>query len=455
MLSPRSIALATLIAGAISTTAHAQQIERPVPFDSAGRVRSITPQLVARYGLAAPEWPVTGSFVAARLFATESGALMLSVERSDGVIERHAMSAEDARALRGAIDTALARVEVAPPGRLADIASPPARGGFARNQLLLSLVLYGPLLASLPADGQTATAMYLLGAGGSYFLAMNLSRTLQVTRAQNHLATDGAIRGYGAAAAFIYLSGARPGHRTYSALGLGGALGGSIFGYQRGKGLTDAEAQAATTISTLGAAAGFGAAATLSSIDNSDSRLQVGAMLGAGLVGYGLGPNYARRPSYTVTRGDVQMLFLGSMLGAAAGFTPVAGTRNDQAAFGMLTAGMLAGAYVADRALVRPFDYGASEAGQVRLATTAGALMGTAVAVLVDPGAEGLMGMVTTGALLGAIAGHALADPHRAGESSSRDSGSRIGSYFDVNPAALALAAARKPGHDTLVSVRF
>ena len=52
----------------------AQVRERPVPFDSAGRVLAITPPLAARLGLASPAWPVTGDYLDARLYAIDDGA---------------------------------------------------------------------------------------------------------------------------------------------------------------------------------------------------------------------------------------------------------------------------------------------------------------------------------------------------------------------------------------------
>lgn len=77
------------------------------------------------------------------------------------------------------------------------------------------------------------------------------------------------------------------------------------------------------------------------------------------------------------------MLWLASLLGSAVAFTPVVhDNMDDQVGFGALTAGLIAGAYVGDRALVRRFDHAMSEATQIQLATAAGAAMGGALAVL-------------------------------------------------------------------------
>jgi hypothetical protein len=40
--------------------------------------------------------------------------------------------------------------------------------------------------------------------------------------------------------------------------------------------------------------------------------------VGAGLAGYAWGPNYPRRASYAVTRGDVDVLTVGAVLGVMA-----------------------------------------------------------------------------------------------------------------------------------------
>lgn len=455
---PLLLALLALPVSAAPTAA--QQIETPVAFDAAGRITSLTPQLAARYGLTLPAWPVTGSFIEARLYQSSAGGRVLVVERPTGVVERYSMSDTEVAALTSAVAAGMTRTGATLPEAQPAVISEPARNAFARNQLLLSLGLYGPLLASLADGGKTSTALYMLGAGGTFFLTLGLSKELEVTRAQNHLATDGALRGYGATAAAIYLSGADSvGRKTYSALGLAGAIGGSILGFQLGKGMTDAEAEAATTISTLGGAAAFGTAAALGSLDNTDGRHAVGAMLAAGLGGYAFGPNYPRRASYTVTRGDVQILSVSSILGAAVAFIPVfpeAGDEpSDQVIFGSLSAGLLLGAYVGDRALVRKFDYSMSDATQIQLATAAGALMGGAIAVLTEPGNKGVMALLATGGILGAMGGQAFADPPRAGRRTSL-SERRVGSAaVSFDPSALVLAGVRTPGRHALVSVRF
>lgn len=457
MRCSRLVAFAMIALAGLASVGAAQQIETPVAFDSAGRVMTMTPALIARYQLAAPAWPVTGPFVEARLFSLNTGGHTLTVERQSGAIERYPLSDEELASLRAAVDAAMTLTGGTPVESRPDVISEPARNAFLRNQTLLSLGLYGPLLASLADDGKTGTALYLLGAGGSFFISMAISRETEVTRAQNHLATDGAIRGYGATSGLIYASRASVGRKTYSGIGLAGALGGAILGYQRGAGMTDAEAEATTTISTLAAATGFGLTAAIGGLDDHDARAAVGTAVGAGLVGYFLGPNYPRRASYTVTRGDIQMLSLSSVIGAAIALTPIVDSQiEEELGFGLTTAGLLAGALVGDRALVRAFDYSMSDATLVQFSAVAGGLMGAAVAVLAEPQPEGVMALVTGGAILGAVAGHNFANPPRGRSASALQIDRALGSArLVVDPSALALAAVKTPGRHAVVRLAF
>src|SRR5678816_92862 len=59
---------AVVILGSSAVAASAQVTDTPVPFDTSGTVRSISPTLVTRLGLSDPLWPVRGDFIEARLF---------------------------------------------------------------------------------------------------------------------------------------------------------------------------------------------------------------------------------------------------------------------------------------------------------------------------------------------------------------------------------------------------
>lgn len=437
-----------------------QIVETPIAFDSAGKVLSITPALVDRFHLGAPAWPVTGAFVEARLYGASSGGSTLVVTRPSGALERYALSDEERAALRTAIDQAMATSgavvsEVSP-----QVISQPARGAFIRNQMLLSALVYGPLLATLANDGRTGTAIYLLTVAGSYFALSALPKTLVVTRAQNHLATDGGIRGYFLANGLLTtFGGSDLDIKVYNSIGLLGSVGMSVIGFNRGRGMTDADANATTKFSTFAGLGVLGLLGMTGQVDSGHDRLVAGAMTASGIAGYLAGPLYPRRASYTVTSGDVSTLLVGAVLGVAAGVSPfVEYSGSENAPYAAATAGGLLGIIIADRALARPFDYGSSDVTQLWLGTVAGALVGGAVAVSTQPSASGATALVTAGGIAGAIAGHRFADPPRARARQSRasETGAHLGTgRMRFDPTALAFAAVRVPGQHAVLSLRF
>lgn len=452
----RLITASLVLLMATGARGEAQRIERPLPFDSAGTVRVITPPLVERLRLAAPAWPITGAFASARLFQDDSGGRVLAVERPDLSVERYALSEADVLALTTAIDAALTVTATA--REQAARTSAPAQGAFARNQMLLSFLLYGPLLSSLADDGKTGAVLYLAGTGVSYFATSSAAKQLSVTRAQNHLATDGALRGWGAAAGLLYATGADVGQKTYSALGLAGAIGGAVGGFQYGRTLNDAEAQSATAWSNIAAAAAFGIAGAAGDMrdGSGDGRVATGSAVGAGILGYLAGPNYPKRARYNVTRGDVQLLTLGALLGAAVGASPMAESNSAEATLAVATAGLLGGAYVADRGFVRRFDHSSSEATQVWLGMLAGGLLGSAGVVLFEFDGVAATSMITAGAVLGTVAAQAMVAPRRAeGGGAVREARSSRSPSLHFDALGALLSASGATGRHSIVRVTF
>jgi len=444
---------------ATSAPLSAQITEMRVPFDTAGKLRTLTPAVVQRLGLSAPAWPVTGDFTEAALFATSVGGHVISVERRSGAVDRYALNDSTFVALRAAVDAALSRTGSVVTEERVQMISEPAGNAFVRNQMVLGFTVYGGLLAALANDGKTGTALYLLAAGTSYFASTAISRQTTITRAQNHLATDGALRGAGATAGLLYAAVGNIDDKSYAGVTLAGALAGSALGYQFGKRLTDSEAEAATSFSNFAALTVFGlsGATGIAQHSHDDGRTVVGAVVASGLAGYGLGPLYPRRAGYAVTKGDVQILSFGALLGGLVGFTPFANENNadSQAAAGAATAGFVSGIFVADR-LAKRFDYSTSDATQVSLGMAAGGLMGAAVASLAESRGEGTLALVTAGGILGAIAGHKFAQPALANSGSMRvGSRSSRRPSVQVDPSALVLGAARVPGRHGIVNVRF
>ena len=456
----RAFAVALVACVLCVSSATAQWSETPVPFDSAGRIRALTPALVSRLALPDSVWPVRGVFVEARLYSQSTGGHVLSAERQSGVVDRFPLSDDGVVALRRAVDAGMTTGGRVVAEERPQTISGPARGAFARNQMILAFGLYGPLLATTTDDAKTGTAMYLLATGASFFVTQSLARNTAVTRAQNHLATDGALRGWGMAAGLLYASEADGDRKTYSGIGLAGALSGTVAGYYFGKRLTDSEAQSASSFSNFAALTALGLSGATGLAQRSDDvRPAVGAAVAAGALGYALGPRYPRAASYTVTTGDVQTLTVGAILGAAAAFTPFANEQNadSKGAAAAATAGLLGGIIVADRLLVQPFDYATSDAAVLALGAIAGVFVGAATAVLAEPSSEGTLALLSAGGIAGAIAGHKFARPPRA------NSMMRVGSLgasgrsatFELDPAGLLLTTSRAPGAHGMVHLRF
>ncbi len=418
-------------------------VETGVPFDSAGRITVLTPTLVTRLGLAAPQWPVVGPFREARLYRTDDQAYVLVVLRVDGAMARFALSADGAAGLTRAVTTG-----VVAQGRGGDrligagtgvVVSQPAGNTFVRNQTFLGLVAYGPATAAILSRSNAAAAAggYFLAAGTSFFVAANTINGRVVTRAQAaraaHGGTRGALAGVGIAA--IANADGGPG---WGAPILAGAIGGTIVGFQQARGLSDGEAASAGFFADLGALTVMGVGGssgafkgkqtivpydasnpqygTYTDTDNSlrtPGKAAVGAAIGASIVGYAVGPRYARRAAYNVTAGDVSVAFASALLGGAATSSLIGDDGDDTPRYGVAAAGVLAGAFLADRGLVRKADRTSADGTLVQLGALAGALMGGGIAAMAETNSQGALAFASTGGILGLLAADAIIKPAR------------------------------------------
>ena len=404
-----------IVAACLIRPLAAQDVERPVAFDSAGRIMAITPPLAARLGLTPAVWPVTGSYVEARLLDRGNGAFVISVQRNDGMVARFPLSAQQR------VD--LARVITAADDRLStnerlDISSAPAGGQFVRNQTVAGLLLYGPGMASLSENGSTSTALYLLTAGATFFAASTIARSGTITRAQNLLATDGTWRGALIANGLRYVlqsSGSTSG-RTTAAITVGGALAGSTLSFQLGRNLTDGEAHGATFGSTVTAALTAGAIGIGGGFGGENNRPEIAGLIGASLVGYPIGLRYVRRAQYTITAGDFAGLETAGLVGILGGSILVADDNIDgRVIAGALTAGLIGGLVLGDRAIVRPYDFTESQGWLLRLGTLAGGLIALALPVgLQAEDARAYLAAATAGAAIGmGVTTHILSPDRR------------------------------------------
>ena len=420
----------------------AQVTERPVAFDSVGRVPTITPSLAERLHLAPPVWPVLGRFVSAQLFVKSTGGYALVVTRPDGATDRYDLSGESAEALRSVIETALASGQRAGIGEQTNVASDPAGNAFVRNQALLGLFLYGPAAAAMvqgngSGNGSAALGAELVVASGTFAAALaRRNASPPVTTAQNRLSTHAALHGAVLGELLLYAvrggegeSGGGPGAGEHGAVLLAGSVGGTLLGLRAARTMTDAEAAASGFGATFTAGVTAGVLGAAGVFNNESARRAAVGGVAAGMIGgYMWGPSYPRRAPYTVTDGDVRAMTLVTLIGVGAAAIPfIDGNSDAQVIAGALTAGGVVGAFAGDRWLVRPRDHTTSEATLLWTGAGVGAFVGGGVASLGNATAQGGFGLAIAGALLGAAATEAAVHPRPGGRRilSSRSGGSR------------------------------
>lgn len=320
---------------------------------------------------------------------------------------------------------------------------------FVRNQTLLGIGLYGPAFALTVTDEAVpAAAVYLVMAGGSFFAAAELSRTLQITDGMELLATRAPLRGAVIGGALQY---AMTGKHDYAA----GAFFGSVLGTAGALTLGKRLLPGAAMASMFGAdAAAVLATSTMYALndDAAHARTRVTAGAAAAIAGMQLGAMYASYAPYNVTAGDVQTLWTTSLIGAAAAGTAVAnGNPGTRRSVFTLMGGGLAGLVAGDRLLVRRFDHSRSDGSLVSLAGVAGALMGGGVAVLV--GSSDRFNAATTAlGAVGAAGGVVMAERWLGARP---DAGRRLTQRLTFTPQSLALAAAGLPGTYSIASYSF
>jgi hypothetical protein len=228
-----SLALPPLAAPRLTA---AQVTERAIAFDSAGRLLTVTSELATRLGLAPPRWPVTGAFVDARLVTADDTSAVLVVRRDALRTERYALSPASLRDIRDAFAEAMRTRRGVAEDDGSGIVLEDAARQFARGQKFLASFVYGPAVSAMIDNPKTASAMYAVIAGGSYFAFDAFADNHRVTRAQAELATDGGYRG--AAMAILALAAAdNDSHVTGGAGVLAGSILGSVAGYRRAQAL--------------------------------------------------------------------------------------------------------------------------------------------------------------------------------------------------------------------------
>jgi hypothetical protein len=434
----------------------AQIIERPVPFDDNGLVTVMTPFLAERAALRPPWWPVSGEFTEARLFTANDSTYVLAVTRRTGVVERYSLSGTDRDAIRAVVSRL-------PRGTI--MARTDARNALIRGQTILGLFVYGPTFAgALGNNSASATAAYLVVAGGSFFAASEISRRMFISRPQADLSTNMGLNGALAGWATAYLLSARS-TGQYAGAFIGGVTGATI-GVHAARNMTEADAVAAGFGSDMGALIAFGTMEAARGTDTCtfdpvtfvetctgrrlSNRSEVAIVLASGLIGYPIGLLYPRNARYSVTAGDVEALGTTAALGAVAGITLLSRHSSYSQFAAVATVGGVVGMMAGDRFLVQRYDHDRDEAARLSLGTAAGVLIGAGIAT-VDSSWRNNPHVIGSFAVAGGIAGLIITERYlRPNPDAGRP---RIRVTF--NPAGIPLLAARTPGNHSLINVRF
>ena len=114
-----------------------------------------------------------------------------------------------------------------------------------------------------------------------------------------------------------------------------------------------------------------------------------------------------------MTAGDVSVAFASALLGGAATSSLIGDGGDDTPRYGVAAAGVLAGAFLADRGLVRKADRTSADGTLVQLGALAGALMGGGIATMTEANSQGALAMASAGGILGLLAADGIIKPAR------------------------------------------
>jgi hypothetical protein len=331
------------------------------------------------------------------------------------------------------------------------------RTAFVRNQTFLGLAVYGPAFSVMVADdGVTATAAYLVMAGGSFFAANEIARRASITPARQHLSSRMAWRG--ALDGLVIGDALDAKTRPRASLAWLGGVGGTTAGLLIARDLTEGEAVSMVVGHDIAYVSAWLLGYLVDPDDNDGEGLSLATrQLGATALGWGgyvLGRRYAGRALYEVTPGDALLLWTGATLGATTlGAFIAEADPSPQAVAGTILAGGLAGVWVADRYLVRRYDHSTSEGTLVSLGSVAGGLMGIGVGVLVAGEAERGASLTLALASVGGVGGVWLTERYVQ----PRPDEGRQGMFgrIEFNPVGAVAVASRANGMHPLLRFTF
>ena len=475
--------------------------ETQVPVDDAGRIQVITAELARRLGM----FGEVEAFREARLFQLPDGTFLLEVTSGRGDQlrrDRRPLSATDAAAFRRDLT---ARVTARAPTAVLDQTG---RVKLLVGSMVLGLGYYGWATAAAfdPRDDQTAVALYMLTAAGSFFVPFLATRAHAVPEAVATMALWGATRGPIHGLLGSELGDAEKDKTKFAwtvVLGAGEAVAGGVAA--RSLAMTPGRAELTGAGGDIGLGVGFAVADLLKLDERSksvtvrdpfsgtytyevaDRTLQSAVMLsGAGL---GLAGGYLLGSTEEWTRGDASIFrnvtAIGALTGLAVGdiihrprlitqtFTdPVSGATQSSSYYedefsSPHSAGGLIGAAagaVLGRALVTRRNFTTAQGTFLTLAPLAGGLLGLGLAYVATPDRPYNPGepyrdpndhseLYLTASALGAGAGFAALYPAMARQARGATLGSNL--QFSVNPLAAAQVLGGSRGPVPLASFNY
>lgn len=425
-------------------SAAAQEVQ--VPLDEGGQVAVIDMRLAQRLDLFVDRYP---SFQEARLFQAPDSTFVLEIttERNGQLArQRVPLSAREMDELRRNVTARLA--EHAPSAVL----NQEGRYLLLGQASLLGLGFYGWAVPYVvDAEDTGAVAMYLLTAGGSFFLPYLLTEGRPVTYGMTNLSRYGASRGIAHGLLLHRLIAGDEEERicgefgcyTANDTGRGEIASALLASFAEGVGgylwahnekMTAGTASAIALGGDAGLLWGLGTA-FLVGTDDIGERSTAGITLPFTVAGIAGGRWLAGRRDYTW--GDVDVMYTAGVLGAYSGIAAMdlSNVDDEEPFVAAAMLGSAAGLYVADR-LVRDTDFSVGQSILNRLGTLAGGLAGASIGVLAEDETIAL-----AGSALGAAGGFALTYGTLA-PAAQQQRGEQISSWnVRVMPQSLLLGA--------------
>jgi hypothetical protein len=311
--------------------------EHLVALDTQGTLDEISDTLRRQLDL----FPDIENFQRARLFRAADGPYVLEIEyladRGPSHQRRH-LSDAAVDSLRLTIDGFLRRTAERPH------IDHSGRGEFIFDQIILSLMLYGPAAPVLldVSGSRSAVAAYMLTASAGFYVPYQLTRHTDVTHSHRHLAQYGSTRGIAYGLLLKHLLLGEGGVRRTAAYITGTSITSGAAGFAAADWLRCSRDQAELygVMGDFGLLTGGGLAFVLN-LYNDDATRRTGdvvTLVGAG-AGLYAGKQLGGRHSYT--RGDAYALRAGGLLGAIVALPVVNAAGSSSARVHM--AGVLAG----------------------------------------------------------------------------------------------------------------